>query len=434
MHRFAALAATGMLSLSLALPAHAATHLMRFADIHGDKVVFTYEGDLWIASTAGGDAQRITRDPGTETNAKFSPDGSRIAFTASYDGGNDVYVMDARGGVPQRLTWHPSTDNVLDWFPDGRSILFRSRRNAPFNDQLYRVPVDGGTEQLLSVDRAGLTALSPDGKSIAYNRLTREFATWKRYQGGEAQSIWMGSLEKGDFHEITDWPGSNSWPMWQGDGIFFASDRQFGTMNLYRQDVRTGAVTALTQFPDYDVKYPSIGPGAIVFQYAEQLHTIDLASPGAPPRRLDITIPTDLDLMRPWYVDVTQNHGTFGLSPGGARMLLEVRGEVLTVPVGKGKGEPVNLTRSSGSREKNPAWSPDGKWIAFLSDRSGEEEVWLASAKGDGAWKQLTRGNKGFRTQLVWSPDGKWLLFSDKFMRLNLADATTGAIQVIAEG
>jgi len=197
-----------LLVILTAAPAGAATHLMRFADVHDKQVVFTYEGDLWLASTDGGDARRITNDPGEERYAKFSPDGSQIAFTASFDGGRDVYVMDARGGIPKRLTYHPASDNVLEWFPDGKSILFRSRRTGAGVEQLYRVSVDGGMEERLPVDRAGLTALSPDGKSIAYNRTSREFATWKRYQGGQAQAIWVGSLERGDFHKITDWPGS----------------------------------------------------------------------------------------------------------------------------------------------------------------------------------------------------------------------------------
>ncbi|MBI5709833.1 MAG: PD40 domain-containing protein [Candidatus Eisenbacteria bacterium] len=424
-------------ALLLVIPASAlaASHLMRFADVHGDQVVFTYEGDLWLASTAGGDARRITSDPGEERYARFSPEGSQIAFTGNYDGGTDVYVMDAGGGVPRRLTFHPAADNVLDWFPDGKAILFRSRRTAPFAaDQLYRVAVEGGTEERLPVDRAGLTALSPDGTAIAYNRISREFATWKRYRGGQAQAIWMGSLARGDFRKITDGDATNSWPMWQGGALFFVSDRQWGTMNLYRYDLATRQTVALTQYRDYDVKYPSIGPGAIVFQYGERLHLLDLTAPGASPRQLDIRIPTDLVGMRPWFVDSDKDHGAFALSPNGSHLLLEVRGEILSVPAEKGKGEPVNLTRTSGSREKDAAWSPDGRRVAFLSDVSGEEEVCLADPRGTAPFTPLTRGNQGFRTRPVWSPDSKWLLFTDKAMRLNLVDAATGAVQAIAQG
>ena len=181
-------------------------HLMRWADVHGDRVVFTYEDDLWIVSSAGGDARRMTSHPGAERYAKFSPDGTQIAFTGSYDGGTDVYVMDARGGVPRRLTYHPAADRVLGWHPDGTAILFRSRREFTVRAEgVYLVPFEGGLEQRLPVDRAGLSDLSPDGRSIAYNRITREDATWKRYQGGEAQDIWMGRLDRGDFQRITSW-------------------------------------------------------------------------------------------------------------------------------------------------------------------------------------------------------------------------------------
>jgi tricorn protease len=404
---------------------------MRFADVHQDKVVFTYEGDLWLASAGGGDARRITNDSGIEQYAKFSPDGSRLAFTASYDGGVDVYVMDAEGGTPTRLTYHPADDNVLDWFPDGSAILFRSKRNYPFRgDQVYKVPVKGGMAERLIVDRAGLTAISPDGASIAYNRISTEFRTWKRYQGGMAPDIWMGRLDKGDYQKITNWPGTDSYPMWQGEAIYFDSDREGGTLNLFKYDVASKATTALTHYRDYDVKYPSIGPGAIVYQYGETLHLYDLAKGQS--RKLDIHIPSNRTPVREWYVSAAENQGSFGLSTSGKRLLLTARGEVLNIPVHE--GETINLTRSSGSREKNAAWSPDGKQIVFISDKSGEEELYLVDQEGRSPWKQLTKGNKGFRLQPVWSPDSKWIVFSDKYMRLNLVDAASGTMSTIAQG
>ncbi len=411
--------------------AKAESHLMRYADVHENQVVFTYEGDLWLARTNGGDARRITSHPGNERWAKFSPDGSRIAFTASYDGGTDVYLMDARGGVPQRLTFHPAGDYVLNWFPDGKAILFRSRRAYPYRaDQIYRISVEGGMPERLAVDRAGLTALSPDAKSIAYNRISRETRTWKRHQGGTAQDIWLGSLEQGDFRKVTDWPGTDNYPMWSGEAVYFTSDRKFGTMNIYKYDIRSQAVSALTGFKDYDVKYPSLGSGKIIYQYAESLHLLDLAS--GKTRKIEVNIPSDLVRMRPSYVKVTANQGSFGLSPSGTRLLLEARGEIINVPVKK--GEPINLTRTSGTREKKAAWSPDGRWVAFISDQTGEEEVYLVDQKGAGPWRQLTKGGGGWRMQPAWSPDGNWLAFSDKSMRLNLADAESGELTVVDQG
>ncbi|MFQ5502153.1 MAG: S41 family peptidase [Phycisphaerae bacterium] len=395
--------------------AAAESHLMRFADVHQQNIVFTYEGDLWSVSVNGGDACRITHDAGIERFAKFSPDGKRLAFTANYDGGTDVYLMDARGGEPTRLTYHPASDDVLDWYPDGKWILFRSHRTYPFRgEKIYRVSVEGGLPEPLPVDRAGLTALSPDASQIAYNRISRESRTWKRYRGGMAQDIWIGSLEKGDFRHLTDWPGTDNYPMWWGDAIYYTSDREFGTLNLYRHNLASGEITAMTSYRDYDVKYPSLGKDVIVYQYAESLHLLDLKTGDF--RKIEINIPTDLVRLRPAYEQASGHAGSFGLSPKARRMVLETRGEIVHVPVKV--GEPVNLTATSNSREKNATWSPDGKWIAFISDRTGEEEIYLVDARGTQPWRQLTKGGKGFLLQPAWSPDGTQLAFADKYMKL----------------
>ncbi len=431
--------AMGTLALFAALTALSAraeggaTHLMRLADVHGDRVVFTYEDDLWVAPVSGGDAVRLTRDDGAERYAKFSPDGTKIAFTGQYDGGTDVYVVDAAGGVPKRLTYHPAADIVVDWTPDGKSVLFRSRRGYPFRgEQLYTVPASGGPEVKARVDRAGLASLSPDGKSLAYCRLSNENATWKRHQGGDAQEIWVGSLEKGDFHVIAPWKGIDNYPMWQGEAIYFASDREAGTVNLFRYDLRTGAVRALTHYTDQDVKYPSQGPGAIVFQYGERLHLLDLAAETV--KALDIRIPSDRVPIREEWVDVKAGTGRFGLNPDGSRLLLEFRGEVLSIPVEKDQGRVFTLSFGSASREREPAFSPDGKTVAFLSDRSGEEEIVLADPQGEKPARTLTTGGLGYRMAPVWSPDSRWLLFADKFMRLNLVEASTGKVTVVDQG
>ncbi len=240
MSRFASCATLVLIVAAFAVPALAESHLMRMADVHGDKIVFTYEDDLWLVPSAGGEARRITNDSGTEIWAKFSPDGKWIAFTGQYDGGADIYVMPANGGVPKRLTFHPSSERMLEWGPDGKSGIFRSNFEYPFRgEKVYRVSIEGGLPEALPVDRAGLTAISPDGKQIAYNRITREHATWKRYQGGMAPDIWMGSLDKHDYRIICDCDFSSVFPMWQGDAIYFASDREFGTLNLYKYEPRT---------------------------------------------------------------------------------------------------------------------------------------------------------------------------------------------------
>lgn len=405
-----------------------ANYLMRFADVHEDKVVFTYEGDLWLVPTAGGQAQRLTRDAGVEEFAKFSPDGRMIAFTANYDGGTDVYVMASNGGEPRRLTYHPAADHVLDWFPDGQRILFRSRREYPYRaEQIYSVDLGGRLPERLPVDRAGLTAVSPDGTRIAYNRISREFRTWKRYQGGMAQDIWMGSLLNKDYKRITDWPGTDSFPMWQDDAIYFISDREHGRLNIYKYDLNSGQASAMTEYTDYDVKFPSIGPGMIVYQYGERLHLLSLKSGRT--QELDVRIMTEQIPVREGLVEPEKYLGSFGVSPTGKRVVVESRGEILNLAAEA--GEPINLSMTSGSREKNPAWSPDGRWIAFISDRTGEEELYLVDQKAKKPWRQLTKGGQGFRLQPVWSPDSRWLLFSDKSMKLNLLDAQSGELSVL---
>lgn len=403
------------------------SHLMRMADVSDDQIVFTYEDDLWLVPIAGGPARRITSDPGYEVWAKFSPDGQWLAFTGQYDGGMAVYVMPATGGVPRRLTYHPAMDRVLEWWPDGKWILFRSTREYPMRgEELYRVPVAGGPAERLPVDRGGLASVSPDGKMIAYNRISREAHTWKRHRGGTAQDIWMGSLEKLDYRKIIDTDWTDNFPMWHGEAIYFTSDREDGTLNLYKYDVPTATTTRLTFYTDYDVKYPSIGPRHIVYQYAETLHLHDLES--GQTAKVPVVIPTDRVRMRPEFVSVAPTTGSFRLSPTGVRMLLEARGDILNLPVKD--GEPINLTKTTASREKNAAWSPDGRWVAFLSDRTGEEEIYLVDQKGEQEWRQLTTGGLGFRMHLVWSPDSKYLAFSDKFMRLNVVDARTGEITI----
>lgn len=406
-------------------------YVMRFADVAGDQVVFTYEDDLWLAPLEGGDARRITSHPGRETMAKFSPDGSKLAFTGEYDGGRDVYVMDARGGVPERLTFHPSGGTLLDWTPDGTRVIFSSRREAPaYTDELYTISVDGGMPEMLPVDRGALASMSPDGNQLAYNRLGRHVRTWKRYEGGLAQDVWIADFTSGEFTKITDWGGSDQFPMWGTDGaIYFNSDREDATLNLYRYDPEDGTTTRLTRFSEYDVKYPSYGDGKIVFQYGPGLQVCDVATGETAP--LAITIPSDRRHTRERLEGVSPRTGAFGLSPGGERALIVARGEVLNYPTDE--GDAVNLTGTSGSREKNAAWSPDGRWIAFVSDRTGDEQLYVVDQRGEGEWRQLTDGTFGFMNQPVWSPDSKSLVFSDKYLKLHLVEVESGRTREIAQ-
>lgn len=403
-------------------------YVMRYADVSGDQIVFTFEDDLWLVPTTGGDAHRITSSEGRELAAKFSPDGQLLAFTGDYDGHGNVYVMDARGGVPRRLTYHPSGGTVTGWTPDGQNVIFSSNREAPmYSSELYSIPVTGGMAVKLPVDRGSLASMSPDGTKLAYNRFGRHVRTWKRYQGGNAQDVWVADFQTGDITRITDWTGSDQFPMWGDGAIYFNSDREDGNLNLYRYDTTTKATTCLTHFTDYDVKWPSYGDGRIVFQYGPGLSLLDVRTGEVSP--VAITIPTDSRFMREELVTPAPVKGSFGLSPAGERAVITARGEILNLPTDK--GDAVNLTRAPGSREKNATWSPDGRWIALVSDRSGEEQLYLVDQRGEQEWRQLTDGTFGYTNQPVWSPDSKSLIFSDKYLKLHLVDASSGKTKEI---
>ncbi|MDO9694799.1 MAG: hypothetical protein Q7W56_08705, partial [Candidatus Latescibacteria bacterium] len=332
-----------------------ASQLMRNPDISAEHLVFTYEDDLWLADASGGQARRLTNGPGIENAGKFSPDGQWIAFNADYDGGFDVYVMPVAGGEPRRLTFHPGADQVLDWHPDGRRVLFRSSREHPLGQpQLFLVDREGGLPEKVAVDRGALASYSPDGKRLAYNRIAREGATWKRYRGGMAQDVWVADFATGAIAKITDFEGTDNYPMWWQDRIVFLSDREDGTLNLYAMTPAGAEVTRLTNYRDYDVKSPGCGGGRVVYQHAGSLRVLDLAT--GVDREVVLDVGTDRAPMRSELVDVAPSTGSFGLSPAGERLLLEARGEILSLPAEKGAW--FDLTRTSASREKNAAWSP----------------------------------------------------------------------------
>lgn len=409
--------------VALAFTLGAETRLLRFPDIHGDKVVFTYGGDLWTAPVAGGNAVRLTAHPGLELFAKFSPDGQWIAFTGQYDGDEQVYVMPATGGVPKQLTFYPARgplpdrwgyDNqVYGWTPDGEYVIFRSLRDAwTMTDcRLFKVPVKGGLPEALPMPVSGAGDLSPDGKKIVYSPLFRDFRAWKRYQGGWAQNLYIFDLATKELQPVSHSPRTERDPMWIGDKIYFASDRT-GKLNLYEFDPASKRTRQLTNYTDWDVRWPSRGDKSqIVYELDGQLWVLDVKT-GAKPRKISITVPTDGLSSRPSQVQAASQIEGYGLSPKGERALFVARGDVFTAPIEKGAVR--NLTRSSGVHDKAAAWSPDGRQIVFISDRSGEEELYLINQDGSGSVEQLTRGGKAMRYRPVWSPDGKRIAFSDK--------------------
>jgi len=406
--------------------------LMRFPDIYKDKIVFMYGGDLWLASSAGGEARRITADAGRELFPKFSPDGKWIAFTAQYDGNFNVYVMPAQGGQPRQLTFYqgaaaPLSDRmgihneVVTWFPDSKRILFLSRRDATngWTKRPFSVSIDGGLPEPLPVDQGGLTSFSPDGTKIAYNPIFRNFRTWKRYTGGLAQAIAIYDLKNNSVEDVphTDW--TDTFPMWHGNAIYFTSDRgPEHHLNLYSYDLSSKQIEQLTHFTDFDVMWPSLGPDSIIFENGGYLYTFDFES--KQPKKLTVYLPGDRDQTLKHWASVAKNITDFDISPEGKRAVFGARGDVFTVPAKEGSVR--NLTRTPGIREKSVAWSPDGRWILYVSDRSGEDELYISPQDGMGKEQQITSGYKGFKYAPSWSPDSKKVAWSDKDCRLWYAD------------
>ena len=420
---------------------NAQTKLLRFPDIHEDKVVFTYGGDLWIASTSGGLATRLTAHPGLELFAKFSPDGKWIAFTGQYDGDEQVYVIPVTGGVPRQLTFYPARgplparwgyDNqVYGWTPDGKSIVFRSLRDHfDLGDcRLYTVSVDGGLPQPLPMPYSGAGDFSPDGKEVVYSPLFRDFRTWKRYSGGWAQQLYIFNLSSHASEKITDDPRAHRDPMWVGGKIFYSSDKD-DTLNLYSYDPKSKKTDELTHSTKWDVRWPSTDHmNQIVYESDGELNVYDISTGQS--RHISITVPTDALATRPSQVSAAGNIESFGLSPKGERALFVARGDVFTAPIEKGPTR--NLTDSSNAHEKWAQWSPDGSKIVYISDLDGEDELYLLNQDGSGKQEELTHGFKSMLYLPAWSPDGKRIAFSDAENKLYVLTLDDKKVSTIAE-
>lgn len=427
---------------ALAGSAGGQTKLLRLPDIHGDTVVFCYGGDIWTAAAGGGLAARLTSHPGQEIFPKFSPDGKWIAFTGQYDGDEQVYVVPSTGGVPKQLTYYPARGplpprwgydhQVFGWTRDGQSVLFRSLRDADrgrTESALYTVSMAGGLPKRLPMPSSGAGDFSPDGKKMAYSPLFRDFRTWKRYEGGWAQDLYIFDLETHEARNFTNHPRSDRDPMWIGDKIYFSSDRD-GTLNLYVYDIASDSITPLTRSDKWDVRWPSTdGASRIVYELDGELQIFEVST--GQDRKISIDVPNDGVAMRPSRYSAEKNIEDFALSPKGERALFVARGDIFTAPIEKGATR--NLTNSSGAHDKWARWSPDGKKIAFISDRSGEDEVYIIDQEGSTEPDQLTSGGKGMRYQPEWAPDGKRIAFSDKEGKVYVLTIETRDLQEIAD-
>lgn len=401
------------------------TRLLRFPDISKDKMAFVYGGDIWIVDVNGGTARQLTSHEGIELFPKFSPDGKWIAFSGEYSGNRQVYIIPVEGGIPKQLTYYNDVGimpprggfdyQVLGWTPDGKKVLFRGNR-LPWGERMgkyFTISIDGGFETPLQIPEGGGGMLSPDGTKMVYTPIEREYRTWKRYRGGRAQDVWIYDLKNNTTEKITDWLGTDNQPLWVGDKIYFTSDRT-GTLNLYSYDLSSKQTTSVTDFDNYDVLWPSAGDDNIVYENGGYIYKYDPSTNKS--EQVPIKVFGDFAGTVPYIKNLKGLVNWFEISPTGKRALLEARGDVFTVPAEK--GEINNITQTPGIREIDPVWSPDGKWIAYLSDRTGEYEIFMRSSDGKGEEKQITNDGTIWRFAPIWSPDSKKLAFSDKNQKL----------------
>jgi tricorn protease len=404
--------------------------LLRFPTVSKTEIVFNYAGDLWAVSREGGDARHLTSGTGEEVLPYFSPDGSQIAFTGEYDGNRDVYVMPAAGGIPRRLTFNPAEEYVTGWTPDGKSILFNSWANSfmHFEDQLYSVPADGGFPTKLPVPIAEDASFSPDGTHIAYVPHPKWQQAWKRYHGGQTTPIWILDLKDSSVIKIPRDNSNDDHPMWIGDTIFFLSDRN-GPVSLFAYDTKTKQVSEALHSDGLDFKGASAGPDAIVIEQFGAIKLYDLKTHQA--KNVSIHVTGDVESVRPHFSKVDPKRvQNFGISPSGARALFEAWGEIFTVPTDK--GDIRNVTHSPAVADRDPAWSPDGKSIAYFSDESGEYDLAIREQNGLGAVRHLSLGNPpSFFYGPTWSPDSKKIAYTDKRLQLWYIDLDNPAPKLV---
>lgn len=413
--------------------------LLRFPNASKDKIVFVYAGDLYVVNINGGLARKLTSSEGLELFPRFSPDGKWIAFSGEYDGNRDVYIIPTTGGEPKRLTYSMDLPNVpermgpdkiiMGWSSDGKKILYRSRSNwwHSWSGKLFWISTEGGLPEELPLPRAGFASLSPDGQKLAYNRVFREFRTWKRYRGGQADDIWIYDFQTKKLENITNNPAQDIIPMWFENKIYFLSDRDH-TMNIFCYNLSTKEFKKITNFEKYDVKFPSVGSDFIAFENGGYIYILNPKTDKY--EKVIIEINDDFPAIRPQFKNVKEQISSFDISPDGKLALFSSRGEIFTVPSEKRLIR--NLTRTPNVHDRNPVWSPDGKWIAYVSDKTGETEVFISKPDGSGE-VQLTNNAKTYRYFVKWSPDSKKLLCTDKLMELYIIDIETKKITSIAK-
>jgi len=405
------------------------TRLLRTPSISATHVAFAYANNIWIVERKGGDARRLTSFQGQSSNPKISADGTTVAFSADYAGNTDVYTVPVTGGEPVRLTWHPGADNVQGWTPDGARIMFASSRqsSAPSaTPRFWTVPAKGGIEEPMPLPRGYQGKISPDGRRLAYRMNTSWDEERRNYRGGQNRPVWIVDLKSFDLVSPPWTDSKDVDPVWLGETVYFISDRD-GIANVWSYDTNSKALTQRSKFIDYDVKSLDAGGGAVVFEQAGYLHIFDPKANKT--EQMTINAAGDFPWMMTHFEDVTTRMSNISLSPTGKRVLAEARGEIFTIP--EEKGDVRNITNSSGSAERQPAWSPDGKWISYFSDKSGEYKLVIESQDGVGSPREIAFPKAAFYYTPVWSPDSKKLLYTDTNLNVWVMDIATGQAKIV---
>jgi tricorn protease len=405
------------------------TRMLRSPSVSDSQVVFAYAQNIWVVPRTGGVARRVTSFQGQTSNPHFSPDGKWIAFSGEYAGNADVYVVLAAGGEPKRLTWHPSADSVQGWTPDGQRVMFSSSRAtaAPTGaPRFWTVSVDGAMEEPMALPRGFQGKISPDGGHIAYRMNNSWDEERRNYRGGQNRPIWIVDTKTWDLVS-PPWTDSKDMdPAWLGNAVYFISDRD-GVANVWSYDMPSKKLTELTHFRDFDVKALDAGSGVVVFEQAGYIHELDPKS--GKEHIVPINVTGDFPWMMPRWEDVSSRITNMALSPTGKRILVEARGEIFTIPAEK--GDVRNITNSSGAADRDPAWSPDGRSIAYFSDRSGEYKLYIESPDALTPAREINIQNPKHYYTVAWSPDSKKILCHDTDLKVWVIDATTGAMKQI---
>lgn len=406
------------------LSAQINARLFQHPDVSATHITFAYGGDVWIVPKSGGTATKLSSPKGDESFPRFSPDGSQIAFTGNYDGNSDIYTIPSMGGIPTRVTHHGMNDRLLGWYPDGKHLLYVSGMESGKQrfSQFYKIPAAGGLPEKLPMAYGEFGSLSPDASKIAFTDRSRIFRTWKRYRGGTAADVWLFDLNTLESENITKNIANDELPMWVGNKVYFLSDQ--GTaerFNIWVYDIRSKSSKQLTQFTDFDVHFPADGPNEIVFEAGGKLQLLDLATEQV--KEVNIQIVSDLITVKPHKESVEKYVQYMSVAPDGNRAVVEARGEVFSLPAEEGITQ--NLTRTAGVAERYPAWSPNGRYVAYWSDKSGEYELTLRDLSQGAKEEQLSKLGPGYRYRLYWSPDSKKLAYVDQTMHINVFDISS---------